>query len=99
MLNLLLELLAEQALSEAELIAPAVITSDYPSVLVDLCKRGLGIGVFSEETIKNETEALKAFRIPKDAPRLVDRLYAIWAKNGENREAVKQLTKLLPVNN
>jgi DNA-binding transcriptional LysR family regulator len=91
--------LSEQALIEADLVAPAVITSDYPSVLVDLCKRGLGIGVFSEETIKNETEALKAFRVPKDAPRLQDKLYAIWSRDGGNREIVKQLTKLIPIDN
>ncbi len=91
--------LAEQALSDTGLVAPAIITSDYPSVLVELCKRGIGIGVFSEETIKKETEVLKAFRVPKGAPRLQDKFYAIWAKESENREAVKLLIKLIPLEN
>ena len=44
--------LAEQSLTDANLIAPAVVTADYPSVLVDLCKRGLGIGFLVKRQLK-----------------------------------------------
>lgn len=91
--------LAEQALTDTGFRTAAVINSDYPSILVDLCQRGLGIGVFSEEPIrKMNVETLKSFRTPKDAPRIADKLYLVWAREGENTEAIKHLKRLLQTN-
>lgn len=86
--------LAEQALQDADLIPSSLITSDFPSVLMDLCRRGLGIGVFSDEPMTG-IESLTALKVPKDAPKLRCNLYALWAKDGENAAAVKSLIKSL----
>ncbi len=89
--------LAEQSLGEYDIVPHSVITSDYPSVLLELCQRGLGIGVFSEEPIrKMNIETLKSLRVPKDAPKLQDNLYATWARDAENTEAVKRIRQILP---
>lgn len=79
---------AEQALIEADLIPSSVVTSDYPSALLDLCQEGLGIGVFSE------AEGLKSLRVPKDAPKLQDNLYILWSKDVENSPAVRLLKEI-----
>jgi DNA-binding transcriptional LysR family regulator len=87
---------AEMALAEADLAPSAVVTADYPSALVEMCQRGLGIGVFSEETIKKmNRELIRSLRCPHDAPSLQDNLYVLWTKDGENTAAVKHLKKLL----
>ncbi len=79
---------AEQALIEADLVPSSVVTSDYPSALLDLCEDGLGIGVFSE------AEGLKSLRVPKDAPKLQDNLYIIWSEEVENSAAVRRLKEI-----
>jgi len=82
---------AEQALIDAELLPSSVVTSDYPSALLDLCEEGLGIGVFSEG------DGLRSLRVPKDAPKLQDNLYLLWSLEAENTAAirlVKSLTSL-----
>lgn len=86
--------LAEQALQDADLSPSAVITSAFPSALIDLCQRGLGIGVFSDDP-KTGTESLRALRVSKDAPKLRCDLYALWAKDAENTAAVKNLIRVL----
>ncbi|MBC7693174.1 MAG: LysR family transcriptional regulator [Methylotenera sp.] len=80
---------AEQALIEADLTPSSVVTSDYPSALLSLCERGLGVGVFSE------AEGLKSLRIPKDAPKLQDNLYVLWSREAENTAAVKQIKAMV----
>jgi DNA-binding transcriptional LysR family regulator len=82
---------AEQALIEAELTPSSVVTSDYPSALLELCESGLGIGVFSE------AEGLKSLRVPKDAPKLQDNLYVLWSKDAENTASVRLLSSLAPL--
>jgi DNA-binding transcriptional LysR family regulator len=89
---------AELALLESDISAPSVITSDYPSVLIDLCDRGLGIGVFSEEPIKKmNMQSLKSLRAPTDAPQIKDTLYALWSQDAENSEAVQRLIEVLKI--
>lgn len=84
---------AEQALIDADLSPSSVVTSDYPSALMDLCQDGLGIGVFSE------AEGLKSLRVPKDAPKLKDDLYLLWSKEAENTAAVRLLKSIVPTEN
>lgn len=87
---------AEVALLESSITIPPVVTSDYPSVLVDLCDRGLGIGVFSEEPIRRmNLSSLKSLRAPQDAPHIKDSLYVLWTKDAENSEAIKHLQDIL----
>ena len=86
----------EQLLADSELTPASVVTSDYPGALLDLCQRGLGVGVFSEASIERfNRETLRSLRVPKDAPKIQDNLYAVWAEDAENTEAVKHLRKLL----
>lgn len=86
--------LAEQSLIDADLPPAAVITADYPSVLLELCERGSGIGVFSETTAQQNGK-LHSLRAPKDAPKIQDNLYVVWARDGENSEAVRHLKQYI----
>jgi LysR family nitrogen assimilation transcriptional regulator len=88
--------LAEQSLIAADLAPSAVVTSDYPSTLLDLCQQGVGIGVFSETPMQRMgMQGLTRLRVPQDAPKLQDNLFALWTAEAENSEAVKRLQKLL----
>ena len=88
--------LVEQALLESDIKVKHIVTADYPSILADLCMRGLGVGVFGEEPITAEMEKFKALRAPRDSPKIKDNLYVYWSISGENREAIRNLMKILP---
>lgn len=91
--------LAEQALIDADLAPSAVVTSDYPSTLLDFCLQGVGIGVFSEVPIRRMgMRGLTSLKVPRGAPKLQDHLYAIWAKGAENSAAVQLLQRLIAEN-
>lgn len=88
--------LLEKALQESDLFPSSVVTSDYPSVLLDLCRRGLGVGAFSEEVIKKLSgEGLKALRLPPELPKIESNTYLIWPKDAANSLAVQQLKQLI----
>lgn len=88
--------LAEQALIDAELVPSAVVTSDYPSTLLDLCQQGVGIGVFSETPMQRMgMQGLSTLRVPQDAPKLQDNLFVLWAAEAENTAAIRLLQELL----
>lgn len=92
--------LAEQALIDADLIPSAVVTSDYPSTLLDLCHQGAGIGVFSEIPAQRMAmQGLTSLRAPQDAPKLQDNLFVLWAQGAENTAVVKLLQKILKEQN
>jgi DNA-binding transcriptional LysR family regulator len=89
--------LAEQALIDAELVPSSVVTSDYPSTLLDLCQQGVGIGVFSEAPMRRmDMLGLTTLQVPPDAPRLQDSLFAIWPAGAENSAVLHLLHELLP---
>lgn len=81
----------EQSLIDAGLTPSSVVTSDYPSALLELCQDGLGIGVFSE------AEGLKSLRVPKDAPKLQDNLYILWSNEAENTAAIRMIKTIIKV--
>lgn len=85
----------EQALEESDLLPCAIMSADYPSLLLDLCQAGLGIAAFGEESVSQTDAAVETIRSPKGAPRLMQRLYVLWSKDGENSEAVGRLRGLL----
>lgn len=88
--------LLEKALQESDLFPSSVVTSDYPSVLLDLCRRGLGVGAFSEEVIKKLTgEGLKSLRLPPELPKIESNTYLIWPKDAASSLAVQQLKQLI----
>lgn len=88
--------LAEQVLIDADLIPSAVISSDYPSTLMDLCQQGLGIGVFSESSRPDSSMLrLTNLQMPQDAPKLHDNLYVIWCEEAERSAAVRLLQETL----
>jgi DNA-binding transcriptional LysR family regulator len=87
---------AEQSLLEAEFVSSSVVTSDYPSTLLELCQQGAGIGVFSETTFQGQgLRGLTSLRAPRDAPVLHDSLYAVWHKEAEATMAIRSLREIL----
>ncbi len=87
---------AEQTLLESGLAPSAVVASDYPSTLLDLCDQGVGIGVFSEMTFRGQGyRRLASLKAPKDAPKMKDSLYALWAKDAEKTFAIQVLRETL----
>lgn len=85
----------EDFLEELGLTPSAVITSDYPSLLLDLCRNGRGVCLYNEEALKRlEKNGLRTLRIPKSGAKMVDRLYALWAKGAENSASVERLKDL-----
>lgn len=92
------EALIEHSLQEADIIPSSIISSDFPSVLVDLCRMGVGIGAFCEEPIlKLNTQSIRSLRNPKDAPKIETRLFVIWASAAENTVATAQLKKVFSI--
>jgi LysR family transcriptional activator of nhaA len=86
----------EKVLQEADLQPSAIISSDFPSVLMNLCRRGLGVGAFCES--KGDAlpeDSVRTLRNPKDAPVLETCLYAVWSPLAENSAAVCHLKRLL----
>jgi DNA-binding transcriptional LysR family regulator len=86
--------LAEQAIIDADLTPCAVIASDYPSSLLELCEQGLGIGVFSEASM-SDRPGFRALRGPKDVPKLQSSLFVLWSNDAENTEAIRHLRQVL----
>lgn len=87
----------ERLLEETDHSPTSVISSDYPSLLFELCKKGRGIGVFGEDAVASVNQPLlKTLRIPQNAPRLKDKLYVHWSRDSENTEVIKHLKTLLP---
>lgn len=85
-----------QFLAEADITPTATITADYPSLLFDLCQHGLGIGVFNEEALASVgPKQSQEIIIIEGSPKITDRLYVLWSKDGENSEAVKRMTEIL----
>lgn len=88
--------LIEQALIDADLAPGSVVTSDYPSTLLDFCHQGAGIGVFSETPLQRlAMRGLATLRVPQGAPKLQDNLFVLWATAAENTAAVKLLLETL----
>lgn len=87
---------AEQALLDSDLFPSSIVTSDYPSTLMELCQQGAGIGVFSEMSFVGQNiHGLHSLKAPKDAPKLKDSLYALWSKEAENTFAIQTLRSVL----
>ncbi|HTL11488.1 MAG TPA: LysR family transcriptional regulator [Bdellovibrionota bacterium] len=88
--------LAEQALIDAEMAPSAVVSSEYPSALVDLCRQGVGVGFLSEASVRSlGNQGLSALRTPREAPRLQDSLFALWTREASNTAAVLHLRQVL----
>jgi DNA-binding transcriptional LysR family regulator len=85
----------EDALANEGIHPSNTIIADYPSMLMDLCKRGLGIGVFTETPFAEDFVKLEALRVPPDAPKISEDLYVIWSKTGNQREVIKKLMGIL----
>jgi DNA-binding transcriptional LysR family regulator len=92
--------LAEQALMEADMLPHSVVTSDYPSALVDLCEEGLGIGVFGDSILSRiDPKKIRNLRYPKDTLKMHENLYVIWLRDGENTQAIKHLREIIHLEN
>lgn len=90
------ETFVEHALRKVDLIPSSTVISDFPSVLVDLCIQGLGVGAFCEEPILTmNSRSLRSLRSPKDAPKIESELYVIWAAAGEQTESIAHLKALI----
>lgn len=86
----------EDALRQAEIEPIALIRAEYPSVLLDFCRRGLGVGAFCEDLTEfQDSHLLRAMQNPKDAPKIQSHTYLLWPNASERSEAVMQIRKLL----
>src|SRR5262249_54622394 len=84
----------ERLLADLALTPRSTVTSEYPGLLPALCESGCGIGVFNEATV-GEAQGLHAVPLPETRLPFEERLYALWAREGENSEAVRRLRVLL----
>jgi DNA-binding transcriptional LysR family regulator len=87
--------LVEHYLEEAGIAPRAIIRSDYPSLTLDLCRNGHGVGVFTEEAITSAYGSRDGLREVKGGPRISERLYVVWPKGSENSAALQALRALL----
>jgi hypothetical protein len=85
----------EQALEGLDLPPQRVIVSEFPSLIEDLCRRGVGVVAMSRAHFAGE-QAIKAVRLPPDFPDFVEKLYVTWTRDAENAEVIKNLKPLLP---
>lgn len=93
------EAFVEQALRKVGIVPSSVVSSDFPSVLIDLCLSGLGVGVFVEDSLPDlRSSKVRRLRHPKDAPQIDSSLYAIWATAAENTAAISRLKSVLKIN-
>jgi DNA-binding transcriptional LysR family regulator len=75
----------------------SIVSSDYPGITVELCQKGLGIGILSEDFVRQlNRKAVRSLTVPKGSPHFTDRIYALWSKDGENSEAVQLFKRLIP---
>lgn len=85
-----------QFLEELDIVPVSTMTADFPSLLIELCQKGMGIGVFSEEAIESMGSAMsQLITIVHGAPKIADRLNVLWSKDSESSEAVKHMTEIL----
>lgn len=92
------EAFVEQALRKVGITPASVISSDFPSVLIDLCRSGQGVGVFVEDSLPDlNSNKIRKLRHPKDAPRIESSLYAIWPVAAENTAAIARLKSVLKI--
>lgn len=88
----------ESALEKVDISPCAVVRAEYPSVLLDMCMNGLGVGAFSADaTSPIFSDSLCRMRVPKGAPVIESRAFVIWALEGENTEAVDHIMRLLKI--
>jgi DNA-binding transcriptional LysR family regulator len=86
----------ERFFKESGLDVCRTVTSDFPSVLLQLCERGLGIGLFAKgSTGQLSSGEFRSLRSPPDAPKLHDRIYVMWLKDSERSDVVQKLKLLL----
>lgn len=86
----------DQLLEQTELSPRSIVTSDYPGLVFEFCKKGNGIGIFSDESIqKLDGGSLHFLRTPRGAPTLTDKLYVLWPKDSDHSKAIGHLNTLL----
>lgn len=89
-------ILLEELKQQYDFEPRAIISSDYPGALVELCQRGLGIGVLSDEPVqKLNKQALKSLRAPAGSPKILGHFYALWIPAADNTRAVRRLKQQL----
>lgn len=89
--------LIEKLLEETDTAPSSVVSSDYPSLLLELCEKGRGIGVFGEDSLAPVNRSiLKSFQVSKGAPKLRDKLYVLWSRDSEGTEVIRRLREVLP---
>lgn len=88
----------ENALEKCGISPCAVVRAEYPSVLLDMCMSGLGVGAFSAEaTSLFFSDSIHRLRVPRGAPVIESKAFLIWAKEGEKTEAVDRIRRLLNI--
>jgi LysR family transcriptional activator of nhaA len=88
----------EKALDDVDIHPCSVIRAEYPSILLDLCRSGLGVGAFCEGTMDlEERDTMRSLQRPKDTPKIESHTYLLWARDGENTEAISHIRQLIKI--
>lgn len=88
----------EQALEQSEIYPSAVVRAEYPSVLLEMCRNGLGVGAFCEEaTARTVAGSVHPLKVPRDAPVVESKTYLIWSSEAENTQAISFIKTLLSI--
>lgn len=86
----------ERALAEAGIQPRSVITTDYPSLLLDLCRGGQGVAVLSEAAARRaDAPGIRPVRRGRKGPAIRDQLIAVWPAGAEGSAPVQRLKELL----
>lgn len=84
----------EAVLDSMQFTARRMLTSEYPSIVEGLCRAGKAVAALGRKHFEND-RAVRMLRLPRDFPKLVERLYATWLQQADDAESVRRLKPLL----
>lgn len=84
----------EQILESMDLSPKNIIVSEYPSLVETLCREGVCVALLGQHHF-GEDDRIRKLRSPKNFPRMTEKIYATWHKDGDNSEAIRRLKPIL----
>jgi DNA-binding transcriptional LysR family regulator len=86
----------QKALLDVGISPISLVKADYPGILLDMCRSGLGVGAFCEGTEGGFSAGqLHSLQESKNTPKIQTETYLLWAANGESTTAVLQAKRLM----
>jgi len=86
--------IVEKLLEQLNLPPKGIIASEYPGLIEDLCRQGVGIAVLSRAHF-DDSSGLRMLRPNIDLPPLSENLFVTWTTSAENSEAIRHLRLIL----